>query len=661
MKKTAKRLLEIVPKRLILPSVILLAAWLLYVVGLKPVFIIAILAVNIVWLPMPKLFQSWLSRLFISILIVFALFQVAATLQLLALPSSGFAMLALLVVALQVILLGVAPPSAGRPKRLITRNDIFGLIVAAFFVLPFTPILIGNQSIERIAQIGSLQAVDGSSHFNVIAKMASAEHFTYPAGSYYPSGFHLATAFFETSTIGYHADLSWEGAAYWFFGQYLFLGIMLGFLLYYLCLRWLEVLRGADKNSATIRFVLALCLGPILALLYLLPFVIEGFLNYYYVAATFFVGLLYLSEVKFKSKELQPQILQDKTTRWALLAFLLLIYGAAASWPLLVIPFVMIAVAFMLPDSLRPREIIRAWWRKENILIFLAILLQFVPIYFHLRYVVVDHSVNLGGTLQQFHPYVLLLGLVLVMAIWFGARANAASKKLFTHIFLPFYIFTIIMAFWQYFTLGEVRYYVIKTSLLLEILTLVLGVSCLIYAAMERLGKTGLKYLLVLPLIPFAGMLLLISSVDNPLKDARDLFRNPSNTEKPQFLDQDNQLFIDLGKSGEIKNANTVLLHYDAEKDKFFSHMQVAQWANILQYKPTSEEGGVGGACFTRMYVNITTGSFTDEEQQQLVDNVKKCATIARDQGMGYYIITDPESAPVIRKNFGDYATIIDK
>lgn len=661
MKKPAKRLLEIVPKRLRLPIAALLAAWLLYAVGLKPIFILVILAVNIVFLPMPKIFQSWLSRFFVSLLVVFALFQVAATLQLLALPSSGFVVLSLIVTFLQAILLCVAPQSEGRPKKLITRNDIFGLIVAAFFILPFTPILIGNQSIERIAQIGSLQAVDGSSHFNVIAKMASAEHFTYPAGSYYPSGFHLATAFFETSTIGYHADLSWQGSAYLFFGQYLFLGIMLGFLLYYLCLKWLEVLRATDKTPASIRLILALCLGPILALLYLLPFVIEGFLNYYYVAATFFVGLMYLSDLKFKQEKIEQPILQNKNARWCLLAFLLLIYGAAASWPLLVVPFVFIAVAFMLPDSLRPSDILKSWWRKENILIFLAVLLQLVPIYFHMKYVVVDHSVNLGGTLQQFHPYVLLLGLALVVAIWFARSLNPTVKKLITHIFIPFYIIVTILAFWQYFTLGEVRYYVIKTSLLLEILTLVLGVSLLIYVYLEKVGKTNLKYLLMLPIIPFTGMLLLISSVDNPLKDARDLFRDRSHTEKPQFLDQDNKLFIELGKSGEIKNANAVLLHYDEEKGKFYSHLQVAQWANILQYKPTKEEAGVGGACFTRIYVNMTTGSFSDKEQQEMVETVKKCAQIAHDQGMNYYIITDPKSAPVMAETFGDSVTIIDK
>lgn len=655
-------MLNIIPKRLRLPILILLVAWLLYAVGLKPVFIVAILVINVIFLPMPKIFQSWLSRLVVSFLVVFALFQIGATLQLLIFPNSGFSLLSFIVLILQVVLIGVAPQSDGRPKRLISRNDIFGLLVAAFFVLPFTSILTGNNSIERIAQIGSLQAVDGSSHYNVIAKMASAEHFTYPAGSYYPSGFHLATAFVETSFIGYHADLSWEDNAKWFFGQYLFLGIMLGYLLYYLCLRWLQVLTGSDKTSASIRFILAMCLGPILALLYLLPFTIEGFLNYYYVAATFFVGLMYLSELKFKQEKSDHSIMQDKNVRWSLLAFLLLIYGAAASWPLLVVPFVFIAVAFMLPDSLKPRDIIKSWWRKDNLLIFLAILLQFVPIYFHLRYVVVDHSVNLGGTLQQFHPYILLLGLVLVIAIWFARNINPTSKKLITHIFIPFYIIVMILAFWQYFTLGEVRYYVIKTSLLLEILILVLGVSLLLYVYLEKVGKTSLiKYLLMLPIIPFAGMLLLISSVDNPLKDARDLFRDPSHTAKPEFLDQDNQLFIELGKSGEIKNANTILLHYDAKKDKFYSHLQVAQWANILQYKPTKEEAGVGGACFTRIYVNITTGSFSDREQQELVETVKKCAGIARDQGLNYYIVTDPKSAPAIHETFGEHAIIIDK
>jgi len=85
-------MLNIIPKRLRLPILILLAAWLLYAIGLKPVFIVAILVINVIFLPMPKLFQSWLSRLVVSLLIVFALFQIGATLQLLFFPNSGFSL-----------------------------------------------------------------------------------------------------------------------------------------------------------------------------------------------------------------------------------------------------------------------------------------------------------------------------------------------------------------------------------------------------------------------------------------------------------------------------------------------------------------------------------------------------------------------------------------
>jgi cytochrome c oxidase subunit IV len=209
----------------------------------------------------------------------------------------------------------------------------------------------------------------------------------------------------------------------------------------------------------------------------------------------------------------------------------------------------------------------------------------------------------------------------------------------------------------QYFTVGEVRYYGIKTAMLLEIMLLILAVVLLVRIHLER-GLSGLKYAIMLPAIPLVLMVGLMTTVGNPLKDLRDLFRDYSNQEKPAFFDHDMSEYARLGSKGDIAHYNSTILHYNPENQKFSAHSQATFWANMMRYDGDKEDFNAL-LCNSTLYSNLAFGTYTNKEQMALISKVKECAKMAKDMNLRYYIITDKDSAQAIRDTFGDIATLV--
>ncbi len=641
-------------------AVVVVLALALYLVGVKFLLLPVLLFLNARYLPIPKFFSSWFSRTFVGFAFTAVLLQIAATIQFLVAPQSNFMALAGLLVALQIILwyfIPVIPTQKYRDRKLFDLKDLCALITAGFFLLPFAPIFVGQNSIYKIAQIGSIEAIDATNHFAGIAEMNVTQHFNYAPSYYYPKGFHIATAFVENTAFPNHFSLGWRGSAIVFFAQYVVLALGLAYALYYLSIGLLEATGKKAKKFRTM-LLLALSLGPTLALLYLIPFVNEGFLNYYYVIMTIMLGMAFLVETKGK-QDSWKKFVEDEKLRWALFAYLLLAFGASVSWPLLIPPLVLVGVLFVLPQNLNPTESLKLLFRRTGWPLVIVFLLHVVPIYFQLRYSGSDGSqgINLTGGLKQLHPYILLAGAGLVLGVGLSKRLDDAFRRLVLVLYMPMLAFIVLLVLMQYFAVGEVRYYVIKSSILLEMLLLVLGVVLLLQACAERMPK-DIKYQIVIPLFPLAVVLLLVSSVANPLKDVRDLFRDRSHVEKPAFFDQDTSTYAKLASQGDIHHFNSTLLHYDQKKEVFYAHMQIPFWMNMMQYDGTWIDTKALD-CIGRIYSNLDFGTFTSTEQDAMKTQLRSCAEAAHSRGFTFYIVTDEASAPIVRDTFGDVAKVV--
>ncbi len=638
-----------------------LVALVLYFVGIKFLLVPALLFLNARYLPMPKVFGSWFSRLFVSFAFVVVLLQIAATVQFLAWPQSNFMLLAALLVLLQVGLwyfIPVQPAQKYSDRKLFDSRELCGLVVVFFFLLPFAPIFVGQNSVYKIAQIGSIEAIDATNHYAGIAEMNVAQHFTYAPSYYYPKGFHIATAFVENTVFPSQFSLGWRVNAVLFFAQYVALAAALAYALFYLVASLFEA-AGQKVAKLGTKLLLAFSLGPTLALLYLIPFVNEGFLNYYYVIATILIGMCYVVDVKGKQDDWKGFAGGDEKLRWALFAYLLLAFGASASWPLLIPPLVLVGVLLVVPPSLNPLPSIRRLFARPGWPLVVVFLLQLVPIYFQLKYSGSDSTqgINLTGGLKQFHPYILLAGAAFVLGVGLSKKLDEDFRKLVFVLYVPLLAFVGLLALVQYFTVGEIRYYAIKSSILLEILLLALGVVLLVRASLAQ-GARDLKYAAMLPIFPVVIALLLISSVANPLKDVRDLFRDRSHQEKPAFFDQDTSTYAKLASQGDIRHFNSTLLHYDQTKHVFYAHMQIPFWMNMMQYDGTRTDTKALD-CVGRLYGNLDFGNFTPPEQQAMVAQLKTCATDARARGLTFYVLTDKDSASTISDTFGDLVKVV--
>jgi hypothetical protein len=363
-----------------------------------------------------------------------------------------------------------------------------------------------------------------------------------------------------------------------------------------------------------------------------------------------------LLDLKDRSVQEPHQLLTDAGGWFTLLLYLLLIFGASASWPLLIPPLVLVLVLLLVPDDLNIIILARQLWRPQSIPLVLAFALQLVPIYFQLKYSGADASqgINLTGGLKQFHALVLLAGIVIALASLLGGRLNHAYKRLLLALFVPFVLFIGLLVLMQYFKVGEIRYYVIKSSLLLEMLLLAFAVAAFVRLILRSEFGAITKFAIFAPVIPLTVMLLLVSVLDNPLKSVRDLFRDYSHQEKPAFFDQDVRTYTRLGSEGKIKHFNSTLLHYNAGQHKFFAHMQLPFWSNMMQYDASQQDFDTLNHCSGLLYTNLAFGSFTDKEQQDLVSIIKTCAAAAKSHGEQYYIVTDHDSAPMIHSTFSD-------
>jgi len=623
---------------------------LLYFAGFTMLFVLALIYVLAIGVPYPRMLRSLVSRLIAGSLLAISATQLMAVVQFFVFPSSDFRILSLLVflaIVGTVWLLRKRLPK--EPLVLWQRKDAAAALAVLFFVVPLVVLCFWKNNPVHLTQFAGTQSPDGVSHEIAIAEMDGAQHLNYRTVQYYPKGFHLASAFFLRGVHANQRDLSWLGNARVYVGMYAVWGAILIYLLFYLSRQLLDSL--AAKLRHLPNALVACTLGPIVAVLYALPFLYNGFINYYYICAAVVLGVLYLYEYT-------PQAKQEGC--WFMLAYLLLVFGVSMSWgPLLTPALLLIPVLYLIPGTESVKATIRRLTRRENWVIIAAFVVQLAPLYLHFKYAKLNSAqgINAQGIIRDMHFGLLLAGIGLVLWLVLRSKVTDVLRRFAINVLLPMYLLVGLLIALQYFAVGELRYYSIKTAYLLELFIVAVLVAAVVYAALQR-GLPSLHRWLLVPIVLGTGLLLALGmSGANPLLPVRQVFRQLDNFGTPAFYQTDVQSYTTLGVAGKLTGANNEALHYDTSANKIFGNGLIGNWANAMQH--TTSGTPEGAACSSTAFTTLTYGTGQPSEQSTIINAVNKCIALSAAHHQAYYIITDPQSAVYLRQIFGTEPTYV--
>jgi hypothetical protein len=598
--------------------------------GVGIVYVAALVYMLAVGLPYPKVFRSWLSRLAASFLLALSVVQVAAALQFFVAPSSNFAVLSLLTTIIGGGLVWTLRKQPRQPWSLLTKVDVAGVVTALFFALPLGVLCFWQNDLTHITSMAGVQGSDGSSHFTAIAEMSKEQHLNYRTAEYYPKGFHIASAFM---LAGFHAnqpDQNWAANARTYASLFIAWGALVAYLVLYLAVQLTDHLRKRPPPM-----LLALSIGPILALLYLFTFSQEGFLSYCYICAAILLAVMYLYDAK----------LDKQIEQWPVVAYLLLAFGVALSWgPLLTPALLLMPALYLWPH----------WRKAKTPSLVLAFLIQLVPLYLHFKYarLTSQQGINATGALTAFHYGPFLAGLALTFYM-LCAKADQAWQKFAGNVLLPLFILVGAFICLQYLTVGELRYYTIKTSLLLEIVLLAAAAAVLGGLVYQRKISTIHRWL-IMPIIIGLGTTVLAGMTASPFAKAHTELASIAHSVR--FGDPMSRHYTELGQSGKI-SSNITNLHYDKADGKLRGKPVATNWADLMQYN--TDGTPASGLCSGKIFALQAYGNGTETEQDQLVQAVQDCIAAAADRHRPYFIVTDAASAPRLRETFGDHVTYI--
>jgi uncharacterized membrane protein len=620
----------------------LLLGQLLFLFGFGALYVMALVFVLAIGLPYPKLFSSLLSRLVVGFLLALSIVQVAASVQFLVLPDTKFGTLSLLVTALTLALLLALRNVPRQPSQPWNAADTAGIITALFFVLPLGILCFWQNDLTRIATFASIQGSDGGSHYTILAQSSNTQHLDYRTAEYYPRGFHLSSAFMMHGLHLNQHDQDWATNARVYAGMYLAWGAIVAYLMLYLAAQLRDGLPAGKRPSL---LLLALGVGPVLAGLYLFTLTQEGFLSFFYIIALLAGSLLFLYDFKLES----PQ------TKWYLVAYLLLAFGIAMSWGPLLTPVLLAIPLLYLWSSVKSLpKLLRMAISKQWLWVTAAFTAQLLPLYFHLRYATLsaEQGLNATGGLKEFHYGLVLAGLALTIYLLCSRGVPASWQKLTGNAILP--LFALVGAFvaFQLVTVGEVRYYGIKISYMLEIILLVVAVVTL-GSALHQRGVTALHRWVALPLAVGLGVTLLVGLTANPLDRARVIVGNLIHIER---VSPDVRHYATLGSSGQLQ-ANTVTLHHDPISGALAGNSLLTNWSHLMQY--TTDSTPETGLCHGRIFVLQTYRAPSEERDRQLIAAVKDCIAAAKNRGKQFIVITDTGSVPRLRDIFGETAIYV--
>jgi hypothetical protein len=627
---------------LFITSTVLVLVTILYCLGFKYLYIPAAIFFIGLTVPMPSVFSSLISRLTPALLIFFGLYQIIATVQQFYFRDSGFIVAAVITTVLLIVSAYLFTISLKdrtvliKSDKIISANDIAGFAAVLIFLIPFATLLLKGDMYENIAQVGGIQAIDGANHWGQIYSNSYAETIRYDRDHYFPAGFHITTAFIQDSAGLNPNSTGWKINSLAFIAHY---AIMASLLIMTSVFLVFGLIRDTIANWQ--RFLIVVALVPSLIVFFIIPFIYSGFLNHIYMcAAIVLAAIIFIERYRQKqNKESRRQMIDP------IYAYYVVAYGATMSWPLIAPPLILAPLLIGLSGL--------SWKLNKQLVMHLipyatGTLLLAVPvlIQYFTSPIGPASSILLDGGLKIWH-----LGLYFSCAIfivWLAARQRVLDQMRAFGVFgLSFLVLIIGLALLQYFVAGDVRYYTIKTSSFLEIFILILFVYGVVIAIGKSKSLTSLTLgVLAVPVI----MVLAISFNDNPLKDARSLFRAYSHEEKPPFFNADTHALLGPAMDDKIHDGNYMTLHFASESGKIFAHPQIPFWFNTI--KKDMVNGDKASSCLKDIYKILLFGNYTDESQIELKKTINTCALVVGEHNEPYIIITDTGSYDAIKSMF---------
>lgn len=615
----------------------LLLGQILFLFGIGALYVVALVVVLAIGLPYPKLFSSLLSRLVVGFLLALCVVQVAATLQFFALPTTGFNALSLITTGMSVALVLGLRGLQRTPPTLGDRHDIAGIVTALFFVLPLGILCFWQNDLARITTFASIQGSDGGSHYTILSQSSNTQHIDYRSAEYYPRGFHLSSAFMMHGLHINQHDQDWAANARVYMGMYLAWGAAVAYLALYLAAQLIDSLASRKRPSL---ILLALGIGPMLAGLYLFTLTQEGFLSFFYIIALLVCSLLFLYDLKIKFPH----------AKWYIVAYLLLAFGIAMSWgPLLTPVLLAVPLLYLWSEVKSLKKLFQMAISKQWLWVTAAFVAQLLPLYFHLEYATLsaEQGVNATGGLKEFHYGLVAAGLALTVYLLCSRSVPAGWQKIAGNAMLPLFVLVGGFVAFQLITVGEVRYYAIKISYLLEIILFVVAAVALASTLHER-GVMALHRWIALPLAASLGVALLVGLTARPFDRVRVIVGNLIHMERAS---PDIRQYTALGVSGQLY-GNSVNLHYDTNLNALTGNALLANWSHLMQH--TTDSTPETGLCNGRIFVQQTYRAASDERNQQLTAAVKDCIAAASDRGREFIIVTDSGSTAHLRGLFGN-------
>lgn len=613
-------------------------------VGFTALFVAALVYVLAIGVPYPAIFRSFVARLVAGFLLGFSIIQVAAAVQFFVAPASTFGVLCAIsgIIALGLVL-ATYKQIPGERRPIWQNNDWAACIAVVCFVLPFAVLCFWKNDPASITSFASAQSMDGASHYIAVTEMGGTQHLNYQTVQYYPKGFHLAEALVMNALHVHQKDVTWEANARVYVLTYLAWGAVLVYVLFYAASQFLTQLFGRTKQKLPI-FLLAVAFGPVIAALYALPFAHEGFLNYYYICAAVVLGVLFLQQYNPGQKD----------TQWFAVAYFVLAFGVAMSWGPLLAPLLVAApVLYMMRGETNLMVLARRVLARDRWWVVAALLLQLVPLYLHLKYAKLSDAqgLNATGGLTAFHFGIIAIGMATVLYVLLARTIAEDIKRFAGYVLTPFLGLVVLFASIQLCMVGELRYYAIKTSYLLEMLVLALVAALLVYAVV-RSGMELVNRWLVTVVVFCAGTILVLAVTANPFEIMRQMFRGIAHRGNPDIA-----LFTTLGREGKLGGTNTASLHYNATNNTLTGNALISNWANLMQYN--SDSTPASAACTGVIFSTLTFPTGKPEDQATLTDAVRTCIAQALARNRPYFIVTDPASLPHLRELFGEAPTYV--
>lgn len=629
---------------------------LMYHAGFSFFFLVVITIISLVVLdkilPGNSYLGSLVSKLVISLMVFISVMQLALLVQFYAAPTSNFTVVTYIMAVFYGVIAWVLLKSDSHVRSykysnvpVLSKHNILALLASITVLIAFLPILMGDNTYYKIAEIGSGQAIDGASHYAMIAESGQHQHYRYVIGKYYPVGFHMSMAYIQNAIGLGEISSDWKDGALTYLMQYLVWGILLVMVSYEL----LHIVAGrinakSIRQSSKSQILTSVLFGILMTVIFVLPFIQHGFLNFFALVVMIIVALSILLAES-----------QNRNGVYRLFLALLIFFGAGSIWPLITPPLILTGLIYYW-YFIRGNYSLSA---VQKILLILLLALQLVPIIIQVVYYGASEGqgINLTGDLRSFHYVSLIFTLGLSIWIVYSDKVSKDARNSLLMLILPFQILVVSLALIQLATVGEIRYYAIKTHLILELLTIVLLWAFVIQANMRH-AIGGISSLLTLALAS-AGFIMLIAVDTNPFFDIRNLFRTELSQEKPQYFDQDISLYTKLGAAGKIDEFNSTLMHYDHSKNIFYAHMQIPYWSNVMEYDGSQRDQSALN-CSGKLYENLNFGSYTSDEQKKFVEKVNECISIANQAGREYFIVTDSKSLDEVREKFsGDMVKIV--